>query len=404
MYSIQKSFFLVFISTLISIGQRQILTEKVAVEQALQNNLQMKIADLKIDKQKSLKNAGVNLDNLQVLMDAPVEKRFTISVYQPFQFPTVYAQQYKFQKANINVAAAEKSITTNQLIYNVRTTFNQLTYLIEKYKTLKRQDSIFSDIIGINETRYRVGQISNLEKINGEAYYKQIQFNLMKTMADLLNAKIQLGILLGRPEDTTLWVNGNLKKIIDYEVNQIPDTTFETNPLTNYYNQQQISFTRALKIEKSRQLPGFIVGYYDQVTDGKSAEQPFLYRFNAGITLPIWYWTYGAKINAAKKDFEIVKTQARYTNYQLKGEYSKELANLRNYSNSVTYFETTGNALANEILKSAREGYRLGSIGYYIYLQNLNQAFQIQINALDALVSYNNSLITLQYLLGDQKY
>ena len=379
-------------------AQKTVISEKEAVELALKGNPQMKIASLKIDKQRSLKGSAVNFRNLEILIQSPTEKGFRPGLLQTFDFPTVYIQQAKLQNNNVKIAQAEQSITTNNLIYQVRGNYNILNFYIEKFNTIKRQDSIFSDILVVNDIRYKVGQISNLEKINGEAYYKQIQFGLIQTIADLQNAKTQLAIQIGRPEDTTIYVQGKLVKIIDYEVNQIPDTTFETNPLTTYYKQQRFFAQRQLKVERNRMLPGLMVGYLDQWN------APLRYQFSFGITLPIWFWTYKSRINATKKDVEITGVQSTYNNYQLKGEYSKELAQLRNYGTALQYYENVGLGQAAEIIKSARESYRLGSIGYYIYLQNINQAFTIQYNYLDALKNYNQSIITLQYLLGDQKY
>ncbi|MFN0050406.1 MAG: TolC family protein [Cytophagales bacterium] len=390
---------LFLIVAFIKANAQTILTEKEAVEQALQNNPQMKVAGLKIEKQQRLKGAAVTFENLEVIMQAPIGDEFRPAILQRFSFPTVYTNQLKIQKNNVAIAESEQGITTNNLIFNVRTTFNSLNYLAEKYKSLRRQDSIFNDIIEINDIRYRVGQISNLEKINGEAYYKQIQFNLLQTLAALQNEKIQLAILIGRPQDTSITSAGNLVKIVDYEVNQLPDTNFATNPLTQYYQKQRIASNSQLSLEQNRRLPGLVLGYFDQSSYSNS-----LYRFQFGVTLPIWYWTYGSKIGAAKKDVEIALAQSTYNNYQLKGEYSKELSQLRQYRTAVNYFETVGNDQSREIIKSARESYRLGSIGYYIYLQNLNQAFQIQQNSLEALKNYNQSIIRLQYVLGEQKY
>lgn len=396
---------ILFVSTItilntISLFSQGLLTEKDAIEMAKKLNPQMQVAALKIQKQEKLKGSAYSIENLEILFQAPTGSEFRPGVMQRFSFPTVYAKQVGLQKTNIAIAQSEQEITINNLIFAVRLSYNNLNFLTEKYNTLRRQDSIFNDIIEINDIRYRVGQISNLEKINGEAYYKQIQFSLLQTLAALQNERIQLAILVGRPEDSTITSVGKLVKIIDYEVNQIPDTTFETNPLTKYYIQTIKSSKNMLSLERNKRMPGFVLGYLNQAGSDTRLD----YRFQFGITLPIWYWTYGSKIGASKKDVEINQSQARLNNYQLKGEYSKELAQLRQYSTAVQYFETVGNTQAQEIIKSARESYRLGSISYYFYLQNLNQAFQIQLNSLEALKNYNQSIISLQYLLGEQKY
>ncbi|MDX2195125.1 MAG: TolC family protein [Cytophagales bacterium] len=381
-------------------AQRIVLTEKEAIQSALQYNPLMKVSGLKIEKQEKLKSASYAIRNTELLMQAPVENEFRLGVLQTFDFPTLYSQQKGLQKYNVKMAVAEKDVTANGLVYNVRINYNDLNFLIQKYNTLKVQDSVFNDILEINEIRYSVGAISNLEKINGQAYYKQIQFKLLETITELQNSKIQLAILMGKPQDTSLYVDGTLKKIDNSRLNLNADSSFANNPITTYYYQGIKVNEKQLKVEKNRALPGITLGYLDQTNPNND----FLYRVQFGISLPLWYWTYNSKIGAAKKDLEIIKTQSQNANYNLRGEYSKALAQFRNYSNAVDYFENVGNTLASEILKSARESYRLGSIGYYIYLQNINQSFQIKLDYLQALKNYNESVITLQYLTGIQEY
>lgn len=381
-------------------AQNMLLTEKSCIETALQNNLQIKIADFKIEKQQKLKGSTVNLPNLEILIQAPDGKNFRPGFMQGIEFPTVYTSQNKAQKVNIKVAEAEKGISTNILIYNVRTSFNELKYATEKFNILKSQDSIFAEILNINEVRYRVGQISNLEKLNGEAYYKQIQFNKMQSKAELQNSKIQLSILMGKPNDTTYNYAGKIVKIIDYQIQNQPDTNFASNPITNYYIQQKSLNKSLLKVEQNKRIPGLMFGFLNQAESNTALR----YYFSAGVRLPIWYWAYGSKISAAKKDVEIINSQSQYANYAIKGEYTKELALYKQFSAAVDYYENIGLAQSNEIIRSAKESYRLGSIGYYVYLQNINQAFQIQLSYIESLKNHNKSVLALQYLLGNQVY
>lgn len=381
-------------------AQNTFLTEKICIETALQKNLQMKVADLKIEKQQKLKASTINLPNLEVLIQSPNGTHFRPGFMQGIDFPTVYTSQYKSQKNYIKVVESEKVISSNTLVYNVRTSFNDLKYATEKYTILKNQDSIFSEIVSINEIRFRVGQISNLEKLNGESYYKQIQFSKMQSQAELRNSKIQLSILMGKPNDTTFLYDGKITKIVDYEIQSQPDTSFALNPITNYYNQQKTYNNSLLKVERNRRIPGLMFGFLNQANENTDLQ----YYFSAGLRLPIWYWAYGSKISAAKKDIEIIDTQSKYTNYVVRGEYTKEFASYKQYASAVAYFETSALIQSNEIIRSSKESYRLGSISYYVYLQNISYAFQIQLNYIESLKNHNKAVLALQYLIGNQAY
>ena len=48
---------------------------------------------------------------------------------------------------------AEKTVNIKYLTYEVMSLYSNLQYYIEKEKILKRQDSIYHDIIDVNELR-----------------------------------------------------------------------------------------------------------------------------------------------------------------------------------------------------------------------------------------------------------
>jgi outer membrane protein TolC len=87
--------------------------------------------------------------------------------------------------------------------------------------------------------------------------------------------------------------------------------------------------------------------------------------------------------------------------YHLQGSYNQALSELKQFSEALNYFEQTGLPQAEEIAKAAREGYRLGSIGYYNYLLNLQQVIKIRLGYLEALKNYNQAIYTIQYLKGE---
>jgi heavy metal efflux system protein len=372
-----------------------------AVNRALNKNPEMKLADQKIQKEVALRPAMINLDNPSLIFEAPTGRGQRPGLMQTFQYPGVYSAQIRAQKTRVNLSETEKQINRNSLVYRVKTTYTDLQFLLEKVKLLRGQDSVYSDILRVNEVRYKVGQISNLEKINGESQYKRIQYNRAQAEADLRNAKYQLSYLLGSPSDTAFVPNEKFQRgIAPVALTESDTTLFENNPLTNYNRQSRLYNQQLLRAEKRRQLPGLALGYLDQGDTREGQITPVQYRLQFGITLPIWYWVKRANVNAAKKNVEMAQTQAQITNYQLGTELSKAIADYRQNNQNLEYFETVGIKQAEEIIRDSRENYRLGTIGYYAYLQNLELAYQIELNYLESLKKYNQSIININYLKG----
>lgn len=383
-----------------AMGQQQpkLISLDSAVKMAKLKNPEMSLAQQRIDQQISLKPATFSLQTPDLVFEAPTGDDLRPGLLQVIDYPGVYSAQGKAQRSRISITETEKAITTNNLVFKARIAYNQLQYLLARTKLLRSQDSVFNDIIKVNEVRYRVGQISSLEKLNGESQYKRILYNLKVSRSELRNAKYQFNLLLGKPNDTLYIPNDALRKSnYAFEFTPVDTTYIANNPLLDFSNRQEGYNRNLLKVERRKRIPGAVVGFLNQGTP----ETPLLPRLRLGVTLPLWQWTYQANINAAKKGIEIAQTQKLLTAYQLNTEYAKAQADFRQYQDNLNYFETVGLAEADEILRNARESFRLGSINYYQYLQNLELSYTLRQNHLETLRNYNQSLISLIYLKGE---
>ncbi len=393
-----------FISML-AFGQKN-LSMQEAVNLAMEKNPQIKLADQKIQQQILLKPAAYYVENPELIFEAPTGTVMRPGVMQRIQFPSVYAAQAEAQQNRIGVSEAEKQISANNLAYRVKVAYINLQFIIEKVNLLRRQDSIYRDIIRVNDVRYRVGQITNLERINGESQYKKILYNLRQAEVELRNTKLQFGLLLGNAADTTNLPNAKLSKMppLPASYRLLDTTAFAGNPILTFNRQIESLNSSLVKVEKRKLLPNFFFGYLNQgstdVNDVSYA--PFQNRLRYGISIPIWAWGQRASIRASMKEFEIAQTQTRINTLQLNTEYTNALALYRQADENLNYFENVGLREASEILRDARESYRLGSITYYAYLQNLELAFQIEANYLETLKNFNQAIIYLQYLKGEQ--
>ncbi len=396
---------LLLVSVGVCFAQTKPISLQEAVTKAIEKNPQMRLADQKIQQQVLLKPTAYNLENPELIFEAPTGSVMRPGVMQRFQFPSVYTAQADAQEKRVGLAEAEKQISSNNLVYRVKVAYTNLQFVIEKVNWLRRQDSVYRDIIRVNDVRYRVGQITNLEKINGESQYKKILYNLRQAEVELRNTKLQFGLLLGSAADTTQTPSERLIKLPELPAAYRIDTTaFASNPILTF-NYQVESLNKSLvKVEKRKRLPNLFVGFLNQGATNPSdiGYAPFQNRLRYGISVPLWLWTQNAFVRATAKEVEISQTQTRINTLQLNTEYTNALALYRQADENLNYFENVGLREASEILRDARESYRLGSITYYAYLQNLELAFQIEGNYLETLKNYNQSIIYIQYLKGER--
>lgn len=378
--------------------QHQPITLDSALTMALKKNPEMTLAQQRIDQQIKLKPATFNLPTPDLVFEAPTGQDLRPGILQVIDYPGVYTAQGRTQRTRIQLTETEKNITINNLKFRLRAAYNQLQFSLARTRLLQSQDSVYFDLLKVNEIRYRVGQISSLEKINGESQYKRIQYSLKVSRNELRNAKYQFNLLMGRPNDTTYIPAEALRKSSYQFVFTPVDTSYiSNNPLLDYSYRNVTLNRNQLKVERRRRIPGPVLGYLNQGTPDTGIEP----RLRLGITLPVWQWVFQSNINAAKKGIEIAQTQQLLTAYQLNTEYAKAQADYRQNRDNVTYFESTGLPEASEILRNARESFRLGSITYYQYLQNVELSYTIRQNYLETLKNYNQAVINLIYLKGE---
>lgn len=376
---------------------QNVISEQQAIDQAM-TNYPLIISSLrKIEQQKALLPSAYNLSNTEILIQAPTGDQMRASILQTIEFPTVYTSQHQALKKLVNVAEAEKETNVNLVKYSVKTSYNNLLYSVERERQLKRYDSILSDLIEVNEVRYRVGQIAILEKINGEAKYKIIQNQLLLAQTERRNNQFQLALYLGKPGDSTYVPSIKFSKLSAPVTINFEDTIMEHNPLLNLYK-GQLEYTKLLlKVERNKQLPGLMGGYFNQA----AVNTPSYYRINYGITVPVAFWAYRARIKSAKKGVDVASSQANLISNKLYSDFVQALSQYKQYAQSVNYFETIGQTQSKQIIESAQKSFKSGAISYYIYLQNLDQAFQIELSYLEALKNYNQSIVNLLYIKGE---
>ncbi len=385
------------ISTLFAQEQKAVSAD-AAVQIALQRNPEMELAQQKIEQQVALRPSTFSLTTPDIIFEAPTGHDLRPGVLQLIDYPGVYAYQRKAQNQRIELSENDKTITVNNLIYKVRLAYNEVQYLIQKTGLLRSQDSVYDDIIKVNEIRYLVGQISNLERVNGESQYRRILYNFKQAKIELRNAKYQFNLLLGFPNDTTHIPVEQLQKTPYIVEEFLVDSLFlAANPLLTYTQKQEALSKQLLRVERTKRVPGLIVGALNQGTK----ETPFHSRVRVGFTVPLWQWTYQSNINAAKKGIQISRTQKQIVSYQLSTEYAKAMAQYRQYLENLAYFETVGLRESSEILRNAKESFRLGSINYYAYLQNLELSYTLRSNYLETVRNYNQSVLNLIYLKGE---
>ena len=394
---------------LTTLAQAQKLTMDQAVQTALQNNSGIKAAEFQVDYFKELKKTGSDIGKLSaVWMHGQFNSIYqdnNLTLQQSIPFPSAIANQIKLGKEQVIGAQQNLAVQQNNLVYEVKAVYSQLLYQQAQKKLLAAQDSLYSDFSNASSLRFKTGESNLLEKTTAETQHLEVQNSQRQNIADIEISEARLKALL--KSDLRFEATDELKKrTVPAEVSA---AQIQNNPELKLIN-QEVNISRQYKrMEKSRIMPDLLVGGFVQSLTGfqnVDGQDVFFSRnkkftgFQLGLSIPLWIKPNIARANAAAFQEESMLKKAEQYQVTLTGNFEQALRELDKNTATLNYYESSALQNADLILSQARKAFHAGEISYIEYLQSLKISIGIKSNYLQAINQCNQSIITLEYLLG----
>jgi cobalt-zinc-cadmium resistance protein CzcA len=383
---------------------------KQAIQLALDSNLAIKSSSYSVEFQKAMK--GASWDIPKTTIDGQYgqfnsyNKDNSFNISQSFAFPTLYVNQNKLANANIKSTELQYKASQLEIATQVKQIYWQLAYLYSKQRQLIYQDSLFTGFFRAAELRAKEGETNRLEMITARSQSMEVKNLLRQVAADIEIWNRKMQIILNTeypvyPDDTVLNRAGNYGP-----ENKV---AIDNNPTLGYF-QQQIEVTdMEKKVEISRLLPDFNIGYFSQTILGTQEVEGIPRNFGtgdrfaglqAGISIPLWFKPYSSTIKAAKINQKIALTNADYYNKSLSGGYLSLIDENKKFASSLDYYEQQALPEADLIIQQATKSFKAGAMDYLDYILNLKRALDIKQNYLEALNSFNQTIINIEFITG----
>ena len=381
-----------------------------AIMIALDSNLTIRSSIFAVEEQKALKGASWDINKTNIgyeygqLNSFAKDNKLTVS--QSFAFPTVYVNQYKLADAKAKSSDWQLKNSQLEIASQVKQIYWQLAYLLSKQKLLIYQDTLFSGFQRAAELRAKLGETNKLEMITARSQSMEIKNQLQQVKADIVIVNRKFLTLLNTdipfyPLDTVL---KPIKYIITNENNSMLQ-----NPSLGYIQQQIEVSNYEKKLEYSRMLPDISIGYFSQTIRGEQEVNGVIQSFGSdnrftgvqlGVTIPIFIKPYLSKIKASGINKLIAQTNYELYNKSLLANYRSLLDEFNKYLGSVQYYEKQAVPEADMIIEQSVKSYKAGAIDYLDYVLTLNRALTIKQNSLDAINSFNQTIINIEFITG----
>tara|TARA_R110002049_G_scaffold46286_4_gene134715 strand:- start:59 stop:3028 length:2970 start_codon:yes stop_codon:yes gene_type:complete len=376
-------------------AQQKPLNIDETVNLAIENNAGLKASSLKVDEANTLIGSAFSFDKTSIYysydennlaLNGDPLKVFGVS--QNFKFPTVYFADKKVNKAQHSLQESNYNIRQQSLKRDVYLAYYNLSYAKNKAKTVLFLDSLYQNFAKVAKRRFELGETNYLEMITAkskqkqmETFYKQAQQEVI-LFTEQLKKAVQV--------DALQTVDEPLMKL------ELLSISTEDNVGLLYFEDSKMYFKALNQQEKQNLLPDLSIEYFQ---GSHSTLNDNLTGYQLGLKIPLFFNGNASKIKASKIARDIVEEQEQDYKVKLNAEYQSLLAKLQQYDEAISYYETQGKTLSEEIIKTAERTFKEGEIDFFQYIQSIETAKDIELTYLDNLNKYNQTVIFINYLI-----
>ncbi|ASE60670.1 CusA/CzcA family heavy metal efflux RND transporter [Chryseobacterium indologenes] len=383
-----------------SVKAQEKITLDRAIALAVQNNQNLKTEKLKADYAKAVIKTSADIPQTGITADygqinsAYNDTKFGIS--QNIAFPTVYKRQKELFTQEWKYSLLNVSLKEFELKKAVTQTFYAILFWQEKERLLLKADSLYADFYAKSLLRLQKGESNILEKTTAQNQKAAINIQLKQVQRELETAKLQWQWLLN--SDTVYKVESP-EKIIPLQVDETGK-----NPVIQVLEQQKNIAASQTKVEKSKLLPGLMIGYNLNSFKGTGADDrlynasPQFHSVQVGFSIPVFSQSQRARINASKITESITENQLQATGAYLQNRYKQLSESYQRNLEIVNYYESEGLKNATVVTETIQKQFTNGEINYLDFVMLINQAISIQSNYADAVKMLNDTIIQINYL------
>ncbi|MDQ2658419.1 MAG: CusA/CzcA family heavy metal efflux RND transporter [Bacteroidota bacterium] len=372
------------------------LTEKEAVELALKQNPQVRIADLEVRGQRAMEKSSMRLPNTSIGMQYGQingEARDPhLQITQGLGSIPAHFQRSQVFKHQVRVAEHRESLTHKELTLQVRGAWHEWLYLRQVVRELADQLSFYENFENKADLQYRVGERSLLEKKLIENSLLELQNNYTLQSENLRQAEVDLQFLLASDrnvfpaEDTlvSLLMPSNSSSVV--------------HPAIAVLQEEIATRNAEAGLERSLLFPEVSIGYFRQTITEPDIRFRGLQGFNIEVAIPLWFRPQQANVQRSKIQAMQAEERLDLARMKLGSERAKALSDAEKYQRLLVYYRDQGLDQAAIIRRTATLQMDAGEIDFFQYLQSLQRYTQTRLQYFETLRNFNMSVIQLEYL------
>lgn len=367
-------------------------------QRALQNNLQIQSAHTAVQRGEALSGAYLNLPKTGIFLEnediRPSDPQgiFKLGIAQSLEWPGLYGLRRDTLRQQVQTLRYAQQLKALEIRRELQTTYYTLWYLQSKQMLWQQQDSFYKATAQVARLRVKTGESAGLDSLAANAKSMETELQLQGLATDIFSEQLTLQTLL-QTDSLFLPASGFPDKIATENVldaaPEHPSFLLQQQALQSAQNDIRFARMGWLPEFSGRAFSQRLYGMPDPVSG---------YNITLGIPL-LGMGSYRGQVKAAKLAYQYREQTFRYERQRWQAQQRQALKALEKQRHALAYYESSGLAQADAIIRAATLAYTGGEIGMTEYLSYFTQAIDIRTHYLEALHQYNLSAIQLNYYL-----
>jgi len=367
------------------------------IEQALAKNSLIRSGGLEIETAQTLIATGRELpkgtlDFQYGKTQTYFSQDYTVVANQSIPWPSLLTAQVNALRSQKMIAEKRLNLTKSLVAASVKWYYYQLVVQQKQATFLKQQDSLYVQMRRAASLKYKEGETGKLEFVSAEARLREFQQKQAALELDMKANYAQLAYWINQP--TPFEISGTESITLSLQKGK----DIANMPALRLYDEQIQHGKLLTDVERQKLRPDIRIGAVTQSIENHNG-QNFL---QAGVSIPLFAKAQKARIKAAELNELLLASQKDQGIAALSAELSSLFVQLEKHLNGVNYFQQTGLAQAAWLELTALKSYQQGEIEYVEVLQNMQQAWQIREQYLQEVLAYNQSIVQIETILGNE--
>lgn len=388
------------LSTVAKAQSRTAITLEQAINTAKENYPSIKVSAMEVERQKALKATSYDLGKTSISTGKEEVGNGALGIQNKVGIAQteidLFAIPAKIGLAGsrIGLAESQHQLTEKMVERDVSLAWYSALSAKKQLQLYLQLDSIYDNFLKDAELRYKTQATSKVEYLSATAKYQELMVNIKQAQSRYEAALQLLNQYLLFSQDIEIVVPEN-----DWANDLIPiqpADSLKSVPVLNLYEQQVKVANAEWQAEKANLFPKINVGYTMQSIDGQSG----FYGWQAGVSVPLLFFSQAGKNKASYINYQISDLQYQQKELEINAVYRELFSRYETIAEVLNYYKTEALPLADEQITAANLGYRLGSLDYVQFIQNMESAINTRQEYLSRLAEFYELKEQLEYITG----